>query len=184
MSTTYLILRYAFNEQNTGQKSTFVQDSAFLIREEQNSQGKAVDTGQTYEKQGRFLAERGRCCTRQKGAWDQGVSGFSGGMNPCPEPAPLLLGVCTHQEAGGIIQEATKAAHKAPLQEGEVFWRQLLWLVDGSRRAKTLPRCGREGLREDQARIHPSLVGGPQHWALQQFAEHSNRNWGEAITFG
>lgn len=81
----------------------------------------------------------------------------SSGMNPCGEPAPLLLWrVCTHQEAGGIIQEAAKAAHKAPLQEGGVLWGQLIRLADDSRRAKTLSRCGREGLREDQARIHPS----------------------------
>lgn len=73
------------------------------------------------------------------------------------EPAPVVLGrVCTHQEAGGIIQEAAKTAHKAPLQEGGVFWGQLVRLVDDSRRAKTLPCCGREGLREPQARIHPS----------------------------
>lgn len=83
--------------------------------------------------------------------------GFSGGVNLCGEPAPVLLGrVCTHQEAGGIIQEAAKAAHKAPLQEGGVFCGQLIWLVDDSRRVKTLPHCGREGLREDRARIHPS----------------------------
>lgn len=76
-------------------------------------------------------------------------------MNLCGKPAPLLLGrVCTHQEARGIIQEAAKAAHKVPLQEGVVFWGQLIWLVDDNRRVKTLPCCGREGLREDRARIH------------------------------
>lgn len=97
------------------------------------------------------------CLLRQAGAAhgrkEHGISpggGSSGGRNLCGKPAPLLLGrVCTHQEAGGIIQEAAKAAHKAPLQEGGVFWGQLIWLVDDSRRVKTLPRCGREGLSKD-----------------------------------
>lgn len=148
-------------------RSTFLQDSAFL-------RGEAVGTGK----------EAGAAHGRKKhGIFP--VGSFSGGMNPCAEPATLLLGrVCTHQEARRIIQEAAKAAHKPSLQEGRVFWGQLLWLVDGSRKAKTLPCCGREGRREDQSRIHPSWAGGPHHWALQQFAEHSNRNWGKATTLG
>lgn len=68
MTTTYLILRNAFNrkpKQNMGEKHLITQDSAFLRREEQNSQGEAVGTGQTYEKQGRSLAETGKCCRKE-----------------------------------------------------------------------------------------------------------------------
>lgn len=81
--------------------------------------------------------------------------------------------VCTHQEAGGIIQEAAKTAHKAPFQKGGVFWGQLIRLVGDSRRAETLPHCGREQLREEQAKIPPSKgcrslekAEGPQHQEL------------------
>lgn len=72
MNTTYLVIRDAFNTktwQNVWRKSTFVQDSASLIREEQNPHREVVGTEQTYEKQQKYLlVETGRCCTWQKGA--------------------------------------------------------------------------------------------------------------------
>lgn len=73
---------------------------------------------------------------------------------PAPPPAAEVTAqVCTHQEARGIIQEAAKSAHKAPFQKGGVFWGQLIRFVCDSRRAETLPCCGREGLKEEQARV-------------------------------
>lgn len=98
--------------------------------------------------------------------------------------------VCTHQEAGRIIQEAAKAAHKTPFQKEGVFWGQLIWVVGDSRRTETLPPCRREGLGKKQARM-PSKgwrsqerAGGPQDRGLCQFAEHINRNSGKATMFG
>ena len=50
-------------------------------------------------------------------------------------PAEDEARVETHQEAGGVVQEATEATHKVPLQEGRVLWRQLLRFVCEQRRA-------------------------------------------------
>lgn len=35
----------------------------------------------------------------------------------------------THQEAGGVVQEAAEATHEAPLQEGRVLWGKLFGVV-------------------------------------------------------
>lgn len=37
--------------------------------------------------------------------------------------------VCVYQEPGGVVEEAAEAATEAPLQEGRVFWWQLLRVV-------------------------------------------------------
>jgi len=42
---------------------------------------------------------------------------------------PNLRAEGTHQEAGGVVQQAAEAAHEAPLQEGRVLRGQLLGAV-------------------------------------------------------
>lgn len=132
---------------------------------------------------GRAGAARGR---KKQQVFQGQLLCSSSGMEPsCYGVA--AQGGCTHQEAGGIIQEAAEAAHEAPFQKGGVFWGQLIHLVGDSRRAETLLPCGREGLGKEQAaRVggSPARAGSPQHQWLGQFAEHSNRSPWKATVFG
>lgn len=116
-----------------------------------------VRTDQTYENQQKYLLfDTGRSCTWQEGALGLSRPIFvlqqwqrSHGVSLHPPPAvEVTARVCTHQEARGIIQEAAKPAHEAPFQKGGVFWGQLIRFVGDSRRAETLPCCGREGPKE------------------------------------
>lgn len=82
-----------------------------------------------------------------------------------------LTCVCVYQEAGGVVEEAAKAAAEAPLQEGRVLWWQLLRVViyDGggdvaglleAYREKTMHYYKNENEAAEQIdqRIHPNVL--------------------------